>query len=207
MGNEISQRVQLQVQEEQGRNSVLQWSLQSECSAARADLASHEQLRRRMYTFAFKREISAVQVTCQTASSYQSSNPMPYSSNPMPYDAYVLHWDALGGGMQPGREVSGGLREGQHQQTQNLGNLGNYQQTISGNRMTGHGCTLRQTEVPLHMHHGSDPKTRGGKCLGGMGWGDGAGWRGHGRDLGWQAAGWAGAGESPQEETEACLPR
>ena len=156
MGYEIKQRVQLQVQEEQGRNRVLQLSLQSECSAARADLASHEQLRRRMYTFAFKREISALQATCQTTGSYQSSNPMPYSSNPMSYDEYVLHWDALVGGMEPGGEVSGGPMDGQHS-TQNLGNLGMHQQTNSGNGTTGQGCSLRRTEVLLHMHHGPNP--------------------------------------------------
>ena len=64
----------------------------------------------------------------------------PYGSNPMPYDEYVLQWDALVGGMEPGGDVLDGPREGQHQPTQNLGHLGNYQQTISGNTMTGREC-------------------------------------------------------------------
>ena len=74
----------------------------------------------------------------------------------MPYDEYVLQWDALVGGMEQGGDALGGLRDGQHQPTQNLGNLGNYQQTISEKGMIGQRYTLGQTEVPLNMHHGSN---------------------------------------------------
>ena len=100
----------------------------------------------------------------------------------MPYDEYVLQWDALVGGMEQGDDALGGLREGQHQPTQNLGNLGNYQQTISEKGMIGQRYTLGQTEVALNMHHGSNSRSgegsawdvwvggmeQGGEALGGI---------------------------------------
>ena len=161
LGYEIKQRVQLQLQEKWGRDGVLLISLQSECSAVKADMASHEQLRRSMYAFAFKREMSALQVarqTIQDIGTYQQSttvqgiaprlqtlrtlglqevNPRSHhGSNPMPYDEYVSQWDTLVGGMEQSGDDLGGQRDGQHQPTQNLGNLGDYQQTISENGMT-----------------------------------------------------------------------
>ena len=63
--SEITQRVHLQVHERGDRDEVLRFSLQSECSAAKAEVASHEQLRRQMSAFAFKREISPLQVIHQ----------------------------------------------------------------------------------------------------------------------------------------------
>ena len=62
---EFTQRVYLQGQEREDRDGVLLLSLQSECSAAKAEMASHEQLRRSMYAFAFKREMYALQVIHQ----------------------------------------------------------------------------------------------------------------------------------------------
>ena len=176
---EIKQRVQLQIHEQEDRDGVLLLSLQSECSAAKAAIASHEQLRRSMYTLAFKREVSVLQVIhhpTQNIGIYQQTTigqgiaprlqtlrPLGqqevtprshHGSNPMPYDEYVLQWDALVGGMEQGGDALGGLRDGKYQPTQNLGT---YRQTIAEQGMTGQIYTLGQTEVPPRMHHGSNP--------------------------------------------------
>jgi len=102
-----------------------------------------------MYAFAFKREMSALQVTVQpiqnigiyqhtttgqgiaprlqplrTLGQQEVTPRSHHGSNPMPYDEYVLQWDALVGGMEQGDDTLRGLREGQHQPAQNLGTLG-----------------------------------------------------------------------------------
>ena len=61
----FTQRVHLQTHKRGDRVGILLLSLQSECSAAKAEVASHEQLKRCMYAFAFKREMAALQVLRQ----------------------------------------------------------------------------------------------------------------------------------------------
>ena len=99
-----------------------------------------------MYAFAFKREVSALQVTTQptqnigiyqqtatgqgieprlptlrTLDQQEVTPRLHHGSNPMPYDEYVLQWDALVGGMEQGGHALGGQGDGQPAQ-----NLGTY---------------------------------------------------------------------------------
>jgi len=81
-------------------------------------------------------------------------------------------------------------------------NLGSYQQTTTGRGIAHQLFSLGsygQHEVPPRMHHGSNPVPyeeyiqQWDALVGG----DGA-WA-----QGWPAAGWDGAGVSPQDETKA----
>ena len=129
-------------------------SLQSECAAIKAAIALHEELRRQMYVFAFKRDVPSLQTQHQPTQNlgiYQQTTtgqgtthqlhslrlngqqevpPRTHRfSNPMPYEEYIQQWDALVGGMEQGGDALGGFRAGQCQPEQSLGT---YQQPSSG---------------------------------------------------------------------------
>ena len=89
---------------------ILQLSLQSECEMKRANIGSHDRLRRHMYAFAFKREMAELQAITRplpnTDVPHREPAWMQHVSDPVSYEEYIQQWDSVVGGMEQGGESS-----------------------------------------------------------------------------------------------------